>query len=594
MIGTTGEVATALSTGRDWWVRGEALDLTQYYQVSTAIEMKALGKKTTGVAGGDKPDPVIRYEIWRILGLGADNLILFNEDAILNPDLSLPEVSRDLTAAMLPLLRGVGGLFAASQPADDGVFVLTSADSSSVLAIHGYETLGKWNSGDAPQRVDLGTDSGDGMFGAREGVHDLLAGMGIGWRAISPTDVETGALERNGARLLILPLCAGLSDAACEAISRWVERGGRLIADLLPGTFTAHGMMRGSSITQEGALVASTNPLDEVFGLIPGARPPAVNKVNPNVWTKIGLASGAAFPVRCVDEPATVPPPPQSTVQSTGRSDAGVPVWFRNSYHQGQAVYLACSLFADYLPKYVTSNPTTAEVILWRANRYQIEEAFADLLGSLLGTEPHAKVVDRAGTRAHLCQFAVRSVGAAELILLMRDPIGSFDPVAPEVDCELRFRAVAHTYDLDNGIYLGNGDRLQLRISAYTFRAFARLPYYVDGIDVQVPGNSQVGDTLIVTATLRVANAVPHGHRLRLDVLDGSGRSLRYLAQEQIATDGTAAFSIPTALNDPPGLWSIAVTDIMTGNQTKVSVELGPNVVYVLEPEPLQIEAVDD
>ena len=101
--------------------------------------------------------------------------------------------SADLAAALLPVRRGLCSLFVAGRPADDAMFVLSSPASSAMLAIHGYGDPRRLGEGpsrpEAPRQADLGGE-------AREGVHDLLATLGIGWTAISPADLETGALER--------------------------------------------------------------------------------------------------------------------------------------------------------------------------------------------------------------------------------------------------------------------------------------------------------------------------------------------------------------------------------------------------------------
>lgn len=559
LAGTSGDNRMGMATGRDWWVRGRALDLVGRYATSTAIELKSLGAQSIPWTGYDDPDPIIRHRVWTALGLGEDGLALFAETTLVNPDLSLPEVGRDLAAALLPARRGVEGLFAASRPADDRIFVLTSPDSSAVLAIHGYETLGTWASGTPPSQADLGGD-------AREGIHELLASMGVGWSAASPADIETGALERNRAEVLILPMCAALSDTACEAIRRWVAAGGRLIADLFPGTFTAHGRLRGAGIDGTGGLQSSNNPLDAVFGVTPGARPPISN-------VDVLVGGGAQFQVRCLDTALVAAP----SARPGGTSLGGAPLWFTNSYHQGRAAYLGCSLFADYLSGR-------------RADRLRMEEAFAVLLQSL-DVAPRAWVVDAAGGRVELCQFRARSFGTTELVVLLRD----YRDVAPEIDGELRFGAEAHTYDLDNGVYIGYGDRLKLRISSYTFRAFARLPYQVQDIDVRVAGRPRLRDSLTIVAALTVADGQPGSHRLRLDVLASDGRPLRYLSREVLAECGSATFIVPSAFNDPPGRWTIVVTDVTTGTQGRVHVHLGSRAAQPFpEPEPLQVDVVDD
>jgi hypothetical protein len=158
----------------------------------------------------------------------------------------------------------------------------------------------------------------------------------------------------------------------------------------------------------------------------------------------------------------------------------------------------------------------------------------------------------------------------------------------------MRFRLPAHTYDLDNGSYLGFGDRLRLHISAYAFRAFARLPYRVTRVDIQIAGSPRLGDTITATTVLFTEQEQPQAHRFRLDVLDATGRPLRYLASEAIGERGTAPFGIPTALNDPPGVWTLVVTDVASGTQGRILVNVGSGAFDGPLPQPFQADAIDD
>jgi len=181
-----------------------------------------------------------------------------------------------------------------------------------------------------------------------------------------------------------------------------------------------------------------------------------------------------------------------------------------------------------------------------------------------------------------------------DLLVVLRDYNGLYDPVAPEVDGELIFHGPAHTYDLANGAYLGFGDRLQLRISAYTFRAFARLPYRVEAVDVQVTGSPRLGDSIVVTAKAITSEGEQCDHYLRLDVLDSQGGPLRHLSRETMAECGIAHFEIASAFNDPPGAWTIVVCDVATAVRGEAVVDIGPRMPLVREPEPFYIPALDD
>ena len=168
------------------------------------------------------------------------------------------------------------------------------------------------------------------------------------------------------------------------------------------------------------------------------------------------------------------------------------------------------------------------------------------------------------------------------------------DSVAPDADGELRFNHPAHTYDLDNGQYLGYGKNLKLRVGAYTVRTLARLPYRVVAIDLHLDGQARLGDTIRVVAALATQGGQPRSHYLRLDVLNAEGRPMRHLGREVMADAGSATFALPTAFNDPPGSWTLVVSDVGTGTQAKIAVNLGPRPSVVPQPEPFATSAIED
>jgi hypothetical protein len=248
---------------------------------------------------------------------------------------------------------------------------------------------------------------------------------------------------------------------------------------------------------------------------------------------------------------------------------------------------LACSFFSDYRLAILSDQLSS------RDDRWHMENAFAALLQNLR-VKPRAQVVDGMGHRVPFCRLGVRRTGSTELVLVHRDSLALPTSAPPEVDAELQFDSPAYTYDLDNGVYLGNHDRLKLRIGPYTFRAFSRLPYQVQGVDVRVPSAVTLGNSIAVTVSLKVTAGQPCGHRFRLDVLANDGRPLRYLAREVRADCGTAAIALPSAFNDPAGIWTIVVTDLNTGVQGKAQLTLAGLTQPIQEPQPLQFEGIDD
>jgi hypothetical protein len=563
LVGTSGDNVGGVAEGRDWWVRGTALDVAGRYGTDTRFNLAELGTLSIPWTGYDDPDPIIRYRVASAFGLGDPACALFAESTLVNPDLSLAEVGRDLAAALLPTRRGIGSLFARSTFAPDGVFVMSSPDSSAVLAIHGFENLGSWVTGSPPVQVDLG------ML-ARETVHELLGTVGVGWRSINPIDVEMGALDRNSVRVLILPMCAALSDAACEAIRRWVDGGGFLIADLLPGVFTEHGRLRGSGIDTAGRLLNSTNALDPVFGLTVGAKPAVAAST-----ITIGTTS---FPVNCADTSVGA----VGTATAAGSTGGGQPAWFANRYGLGTAHYLGCSFFSDF----PTGDPSQP------AQRLAMEEQFT-LLIAAAGISRHAQI-NVANSRAADFRLWIRQYGAAELVVVARNYVVAYPMVAPELDGTLTFASSAHTYDMDEGTYLGFGYRLAIRVHRYAFRTLARLPYRVLGVTVTPGGAIVLGQVLTLSVQLQVSAGTPGLHLIRIDLIDGNHHPIDDLSREIPVTCGTATTSIPTALNDPIGPWTVLATDLLTGIQARASISITGAVLQIAVPAVTRVLGIDD
>jgi hypothetical protein len=563
LIGSSGDNVAGLAEGRDWWIRGRALDVVGRYGTSTRFDLAELGTLSLPWTGYDDPDPIIRYRIAYSLGLGDPCFALFAESTLINPDLTLAEVGRDLAAALLPMRRGLARLFSHSTPAVDGIFIMSAPESYPVLAIHGYESLGPWAVGTAPVQADLG-------LLARETIHGLLATMGIGWRAVNPSEVETGRLEREGARVLILPMCAALSDAACEAIRRWVERGGHVIADLLPATFSDHGRLRGTGVNANGGLANSTNSLDQVFGLTPGAKPPVAATT-----ITVGTAS---FSVQCADTSAG----PVGTASPEGSATGGQPVWFTNNYGLGTAAYLGCSFFSAY-PLGDPAQP---------AQRRAMEALFATVLAGA-GVASHVQATS-GGARASAFQFWVRQYGSAELIVLGRDFVVIYPTVEPEVDGTVTFNGSAYTYDLDEGTYLGFGNRLDIHMSRYTYRTLARLPYRVLRVAVTTAPSTSLGQPLSVSVQVQTSGKTPGQHMVRIDVLDPNGNAMPYMSREVSTTCGSVTILVATALNDPAGRWTVIATDLLTGLQGRAQVMISAAVSPVAVPVVNWIQGIDD
>src|SRR5581483_5754729 len=84
---------------------------------------------------------------------------------------------------------------------------------------------------------------------------NMLRDSGLQFSYISYADVVQNGIP-SGYRVLILPACLCLSDVEARRIRAFVESGGTVIADYMPGLWDQHGKGRPSG----GAL-------DDLFGV---------------------------------------------------------------------------------------------------------------------------------------------------------------------------------------------------------------------------------------------------------------------------------------------------------------------------------------
>src|SRR5207245_2794335 len=95
--------------------------------------------------------------------------------------------------------------------------------------------------GEAWVQRSSGTEEGSDFQFLRESWCRLIEDLGLQYRFVAYDQVEDGELLRGGYRVLVLPRSTAISKAEADAMLRFVEQGGVLIADGEPGVFDEHG-----------------------------------------------------------------------------------------------------------------------------------------------------------------------------------------------------------------------------------------------------------------------------------------------------------------------------------------------------------------
>jgi len=379
----------------------------------------------------------------------------------------------------------------------------------------------------------------DSWLGANDQWLKLLEGLGFQPRFVTTSQIEGGRLVKDGYKALILPYSQAISEKECEAISRFVNSGGMVVADLVPGLL--NGKCRP----------LDAGSLDELFGVRqkaidfapgqPSPQPSAIHIRGPLGDAKLEAAFDGVLSNRDV-----------AKADASSLSSDGKTMFYRRS-GKGSAFLLNFS---------VTGACRTPDG----------RDSFGRLMETLLaeaGVSPALKVFDAAGKRVQDVILVQRKVGDVRLagILLSAKPGVTGFPGAT-----LELPKPYYLCNLITGESLGRMKSVKLGVEAGRLKLFSLLEDSPEELRITAP-NAKRGELLKVT--VQGKQKALNGHVVRLDVLGPAGEALpHYSRRIMIEGDGAEA-EVPMALNDPPGKWTLKLTDIPTSLTTtaKVTVE---------------------
>ncbi len=202
--------------------------------------------------GYNRPIPYVREMTYREILSGLSGNGNFASGFLMrHGDMKLTDYGKE-TAAMIAEIKS-SGLDVITEPAN--------RRSSPFAILFSIPSLVISGAGDTKE-----TESRFRLYPRNFGSWTALIGnIGFqGPRVVDPLDLDK--LDPAETPFLILPLAQGLSDADLQNILTFVERGGRLIADSLPGVCDDDGTKR------------EDNPLAELFGVEAAFRPAAAGE----------------------------------------------------------------------------------------------------------------------------------------------------------------------------------------------------------------------------------------------------------------------------------------------------------------------------
>ena len=475
---------------------------------------------TGGIFGGymnDSQDAVNEGIVWNHLFNDANMLMWWTvagAPGAIGGDLAPSWFLRRCVEPMQLIRGGLGRQVRQMERLHDGIAILYSYESICAAGINEDFEL-------AARKIELTTP--------RVAWQAALEELGLQYDYI--TSDQAATLDPAGEfKVLILPYTQAMPAKVADGIRAFAKAGGTVIADARPGIYDRLGMR------------LPVGALDDVFGIERERRgTDAIRQAAFEVRGALGdIDLDARIPkVRLDGEVRT------RSARALARVDA-IPAVATARFGGGKAVLLNF-LLDGFHARRIEGKEDGTLVLL------------KDLL-AWAGVTPAVKLITRDNNLKGFEVVRLRQ-GETSLVALMR---GGWLKVADAGRGRLAFEEAMHTYDVRRRTYLGEIAELPFNLNRGQALILARLPYRVAELRVAARDARQ-GQSVDLSIALNGAPETGIRHVLKLEFVGSDGEIRPTMAQKLITSSGRCHAQIPIAWNDPPGTWTVRVTDVVTG-----------------------------
>lgn len=520
-ISISGTNNAAAGNGTDWWKLSNSLKILHSYRVRNSEYLHQAFSRSSGmlvapylnnacgrISGPNQEASMwwgVFYECFGLTSLGMHNNFL--------PDLTLSETGAgaknfrdEVRGGIWPLLRSVR-----RDPAP--IAILYSQPSVQANFIMKRE-----------QRYEQ----------ARDAWVNLLHDLGLQFDFVAYAQVEEqGFLTKRGYKALILPEALALSDKETAEIKAFVSAGGSVIADNSVGWMDEH------------CRTLKTGKLDDLFGLVEDRQQAAGGKAKLTLKQALGSISGGETIDGFTPLGKIVAGKAAAILCSADPANGAI---YRHTVGKGQAFYLNLSL------------------IPYREERQmggRGEKVFRQLIGGVLdlaGVRPEF-AVEATGKKEFHGHSVSFTDGAVRYIGLIREYAGG----EPEAGFAIRLPGKFCVYDVRAKKYLGNIDVINTVFYAGAAKLYALVPQEMKAPGLTCPETIQCGAKL--SGEVELAEPKNACRAVRVEVYDPAGALRPYYSGPQLIKPGDtkAKFDFITALNDPPGKWTVKAVELLSG-----------------------------
>ena len=551
-VGLVGCQMPSAFGGYDYWLLSQVMTAIEPYNIGNNREIwRSLAPDkpavTTAFGVGD-------MEVWRLWYQflhGDRGIIIYDEKhSYLDAEGRPTETGAGIAPTYKELTGGLCKQLAHMQHVNDPIAIHYSQASITAHWMYEARPEGKYwlRRGSAAERKR------SDFLRLRESSIKLIEDNLRQYDFVAYGQLESGDFDNMGTKVLILPQSIAMSKAECDAVRRFVQRGGTVIADCRTAVMDEHCKM-----LEEGQL-------DDLFGIkrkdldfAPGSP---------------GLAAVAGEEVSRLRLPAKLE---QLRVAEPGiRAAQGAAAWYKDArgkpafivkrHGKGRTIYL---------------NAVITNYHRWRLRPPEGQD-LAGLVGQILGqagAQRQYAVTTADGGHPHGVEVHPFVCGDLRVLALHRNyqlrvsELGppeyhSQDALSGQLGLKVDLGGEYAVYDQRQGRFLGKKRVVTLDLAAHQPTVLSILPEPVKDLSIAVGSEAKRGDLITAKLELRGPTLGDY-HAFRVVVLGEDGHEMTMLTQTLLAPRGKAQWQFPIALSDPPGTYTLRVRDVATGVQAE-------------------------
>lgn len=376
---------------------------------------------------------------------------------------------------------------------------------------------------------EVNTDYSTTRDQSQEAAVQLLRLAGYAFRFIGKA--ELAALDTTSFPVLILPFCRALDKDERAALRAFVGNGGALIADIVPGTFDAHGQR----LTESG--------LNDVFGIDQEQE----LRIKQGVLTTDGAAAAGAADAGWADVDESVLLQGGIALAKAGKT----PAWIVNRAGNGHTLLLNHPFRSVQHQEGRRLVPAEAE-------------AMAVFLQDLPDLSGKAELI----SETFLGNIYQYHFGQARIYAIQSDVD------APKQKLRLPLKAGDAAYNARTGEPIRRPHRHTFLVSPGTVEIVSCLPYEVQEVSLETPKTVHPGQHLPLRIFIDAGKGKPGKHLFLVDLLPANRPPLPWYRRIVHTVSGVAELYLPLARNELPGWYTLRVRDCLTGMETTTTIKI--------------------